>query len=179
MRKVVQAVLLVLMLGFVQWAMAVDMAPEKIKTYAGIYPDLFVPMTQMVSNRPTGGRSQAVSLLLKSFSDDTDVDGLSAVLRPSDRSMMKSDTQITQLMAAKGLSMEEYRNITHMLATDPKALQLFYSAVDTARMQKTLMASLKADPERIRDIHDFDQQVIVRNLIDKISKGKHLSTAAL
>jgi hypothetical protein len=149
-------------------ALAFAIAPEKIKSYADIYPEFFqASMIQNAAYRPASSKSEAVTLLMNSFNGDTDVDELSAVLRPSDMSssVIKPDSQIKKLLSTKGLQWKDYMEITHTLATDQALFTHFMGQLDQAKVQKNVVSRAAEDPTFIAQIASLDQQVIVRNLL--------------
>jgi hypothetical protein len=143
-----------------------SITPEKMKAYAEIYPDIFQISMHTVSHTPaTGGKTQAVRLLLDSFDGNTDVDELSAALRPSDFSPMKKEQQIRRLLASKNIQWNEYLEITRLLSRDPALFKVFMHHLDPNRVQHQLISQAANDPNFIRNINSDDHQIIMKNLV--------------
>jgi hypothetical protein len=152
------------------WAMGVS--PEKMKAYADIYPDLFQSTTQTVSYHGGGGKNQAVNLLLESFNGNTNVEELSAVLKPTyyTPSSLRSEGQIKQILAAKGLTWEEYQELTKTIAKDPAQFQQFIAQVNAAQAQRSLVSKAENDPAFMQNLHSPEHKAIVKNLISYLKK---------
>ncbi len=158
-----------LVLATPSWASKIS--STKMKSYAEIYPQFFQTTTHHIVNHASSHHRQAVTLLINSFNGNTDVDGLSAVLTPSAKpSSLKSTSQIKQLLSQKGLSWQDYQEITHTLAKNPKAFKTFLSDLDRNRIHQTLIAETQEDPSFIRNIHSTDQQIIVRSVLNNFKK---------
>jgi hypothetical protein len=151
-------------------AFAMNASAEKIKAYAEIYPSFFKTTTQTVAYQPNTYKSQAVTLLLNSFNGTTDVDELSAVLRPSDQSALKPESVIRQLLQSKGIAWQEYQDITHTLASDPASFQMFISQLKQGPGGKEIMSKVYTDPSLMRDVRSTDHQIILKNLMLSATK---------
>jgi len=164
---------LIFYMSFVSYAQ--DINNDKMKLYVELYPDLFVAGPQLISNRMPVAKTQTVSLLLKSFNDSTDYQELSAVLHPTDhsadQSVMKSDSELVKLLEAKGLSWQEYQDITHQLATNPTLFQSFYKQVNKFYLKRKLSG---VRPDNVQTITNPDQQILVNNLMSELSKAQPL-----
>lgn len=164
---------LLIMLGLSAQAWAEGPASEKLKHYADLYPDLFYASpVQNMTHRPSSNKSEAVVLLINSFNGDTDVDELAAVLRPNDytASVIKTDSQIKQLLQAKGLQWKDYIEITHTLAIDPHTFNQFVQHLDQARLERSIISRADSDPAFLGQINSRDQQIIVRNLLEHFKR---------
>jgi hypothetical protein len=155
------------------WASSIPV--EKLKAYAQIYPDLF----RQNGNKQTEKQSRAVTLLLNSFNGDTDVNELSAALRhggPSSAiepvSPIKPESQIKQLVVAKGLQWEEFQQITHTLASNPEEFKDFRKQLDWSRLNRSMFNRTNHDVSLINQINSLDQQIIVKNLLASAATSK-------
>jgi hypothetical protein len=147
------------------WAM--EISSDKLRAYAEIYPDIFQSSTYGVSNHSLGRHSEVVSMLVESFNGRNNYEDLAAVLKPSDRtaSSLRSENQIKQLLAMKGITWDEYLQMTHEIAQDPSQFEAFSKYLNPARVQHTLVAKAEEDLGFVQNIRSSDHQVIVRNLL--------------
>ena len=95
--------------------------------YSGLFRSAFTPVSCVPSaaNSPET-QSQLMSQLLLSYRDQTQFEDLSLVLETPSTNVLKSDTEITQMMATIGLGKADYDMLMYQLSENPAVLKQFF-----------------------------------------------------
>jgi hypothetical protein len=152
---------------------------DRLQVYASVYPHLFAATHQ--AEHPAGKHpGRAAALLVESFNGVTRVAELTEAIggakitaTPETASItLKSEAQIKTILSSRGLSWEEYRTMTRMLAANPDSTHLFAAMMDAAWLK--YFVGHTAQP-----IPDSEQQEIFKALGRYVRMKAPLSSAQM
>lgn len=166
------------------WAAVTE---ASLRGFADLYPQLFQSPDSPVSyNRPipipnvtgtsgnTGGENkELVSLLMKSYHDQTDYETLSVHLKTGINSAMKPSSRIEQILASHQFSHAAYEEHLYLLANNAVYLKKFALMIKNTPSQEKLLSLSRNVPNFVALLPNENHRKVFQALISELKSPQH------